>query len=336
MRTNLLPLVGRRLRRDLMNHSGVTLVPSGVILTKEHLQLIHNHGISFADIVKMTEQTAYPHDLLIQEASEEMREVFHSMKINERVPIEDISNKVLPSLYHMAESVDLSGLLSGIQSKDDYTYRHNIGVGVISTMIGKWLRLSNEDLEELTLAATLHDVGKVWIPDNILNKTGKFTPEELAVMKQHAQLGYNILRRTPGTSERVALVALQHHEREDGGGYPYGIQGNRIDFFSKIVAVADVFHAMSTNRVYRGAIPFFKVVSTIAEGGYTQFDPMIAAVFTQRMMELAIGSTVILSDGREGTIRMVHASDPLHPLVQLGTEYIDLHQQRSISLVHIS
>ncbi|MCD9022085.1 HD-GYP domain-containing protein [Cohnella silvisoli] len=204
------------------------------------------------------------------------------------------SHNIIPMIHHTTEHQNLFGLFATLQSKDDYTYRHNLGVGVISTLIGQWLDMEESDLSELTMAATLHDVGKVKIPLDILNKPGKLTDEEYAMMKKHAEFGYEIIKQTPGTNHRQALVALQHHERQDGSGYPHGIQSSDIDLFSRIIAVADIFHAMSSRRSYRNASPFYDILRQMQNDTFGALDPEITRLFLGKIMQSLIGNEVLL------------------------------------------
>ncbi|MGD8190491.1 HD-GYP domain-containing protein [Brevibacillus ginsengisoli] len=324
-------LIGYRLKRDLFTRGGLLLVAENTILTESHVQAINNYGmvVSEQDVELASEKT---NGGLVYRATEEIREVFQHIRSTGDLPMEELQTNIIPTIHHATEFPNLYSVLSGLQAKDDYTYRHNIGVAVISTLIGKWIRLNKEDLDLLTLAATLHDVGKIKISDAILNKPGKYTDEEYDIMKQHAIFGYELIRQTPNLHPRVALVALQHHEREDGCGYPHKVKGEQIDFFSKIVAVADVFHAMTSHRVYKEAQPFFKVLQQMMADRFGKLDPVITHQFVQRMMEMAIGSQVILTDGQQGRITMIHQEDPISPLIQLGNKYLDL---RKYPTIHI-
>jgi HD-GYP domain-containing protein (c-di-GMP phosphodiesterase class II) len=265
--------------------------------------------------------------------AEEFRNMFHAVREGGKVPVDDIREMIIPSIHQVTDTPHFFDILSGIQAKDDYTYRHNIGVGVISTMIGKWLGLSGEELSLLALAATLHDLGKVKIEDDILNKPGKFTEEEYAEMKRHTIFGYELLCKENDIPERVALVALQHHERENGGGYPYGLTGEHLDYYSKIVGVADIFHAMTSKRIYKDAMPLFQVMRLMMEEGFGHLEPKICHLFVKRMMEMSIGSSAIMSDDRMATIIQVHDDDPMRPFVMVGDSFYDLRQYRDIHLI---
>lgn len=333
--------IGCRVRHDILNHIGLVIISEGTVLTEGHIELIEKHHLFMTDNdldMPMNQWSRGPanEEKLVSKATEEIESIFHSVRSTGKVPVQEINETVLPSIHQVTDNPNLFDILSGIQAKDDYTYRHNIGVGVISTMIGKWLGLKGDELSLLTLAATLHDVGKVKIEDDILNKPGKFTDEEYALMKKHTTFGYDILKNMKDIPERVAIVALQHHEREDGRGYPYGVKGDSLDFFSKIVAVADIFHAMTSKRVYKDAAPFYKVMQEMVSEGFGCLEPRIVNLFVERMMQLSIGGRAVLTDNREATIVMVYPDDPINPLVMVGDSYIDLRQKPGLHLFKLT
>jgi HD-GYP domain-containing protein (c-di-GMP phosphodiesterase class II) len=200
----------------------------------------------------------------------------------------EVREKIIPPIQEAAENPNVFQLFSQLQSRDDYTYRHNIGVGVIAALIGKWMNLSGSTLSLLTLSATLHDVGKMKVPLDILNKPGRLTDEEFKHIKKHTIHGYDLIKSTVGLSHRTALVALQHHEREDGSGYPFQLKGEKIDLLSKIVGVADVFHAMTSNRVYHDASPFFHVMKQMNDDVFGKLNPEVVTTFVQHIMNKRI------------------------------------------------
>ncbi len=331
--------IGTRLKRDIFNQNGTMLLQQGTVLDEEFLKKIMDNKVSITedDVIVPTEDQEHQQiELLVDEASEEMERIFNEIRYNRKVPVMDVRNKIMPSIQKVTEDPDLFRLLATLQSKDDYTYRHNIGVGVIATMIGKWMKLDSRNLSLLSLAATLHDVGKMKIPLDILNKPGKLTKSEYEVIQKHTIYGYELLTGTVGISSRVAQVALQHHEREDGGGYPYGITGNEMDPFSRIVAVADVFHAMTSKRPYHEARPFYQVIKEMENDQFGKLDPQIVKVFLKHIMDAMVGSEVILTDGRKGKIILTQPHDLIRPLIVVGEEFIDLSKAGSINIEKVN
>ena len=161
----------------------------------------------------------------------------------------------------------------------------DLNTGVHSTRLAEWgmrvgleLGLEERDLQNLEVAALLHDIGKVGIPDSILKKPGKLDAEEYALMKKHPEYGWAVLRMLPGF-ERAALDILHHHESVDGRGYPAGLKGNEIPVVSRIVCVIDAFDAMVSSRPYRKGLPHEEAVRRLIQCSGTQFDPVVVQSF---------------------------------------------------------
>lgn len=172
----------------------------------------------------------------------------------------------------------VTALSALVESKDDYTEGHCQRIAELSLALGLRLGLPPERLEVLTYAAILHDIGKVAVPDAILLKPGPLTPEEFAVMKEHATVGRRVLESIDLFAE-VAQVVEQHHERYDGTGYPRGLRGEEILLEARILAVADAFDAMTSTRPYRRALPRDQAVAELRRGAGAQFDPRVVEAF---------------------------------------------------------
>lgn len=163
-----------------------------------------------------------------------------------------------------------------LDAKDSYTEGHSQRVAVYSVRLGKELGMSEDELENLRKIALLHDIGKIGVPDLVLNKPGRLTDEEFAAMKQHTSTGGEIIRTVktiPGLYDGVKY----HHERYDGKGYPEGLSGEDIPYIARIISVADAYDAMTSNRIYRKHLPNEQVIEELKKGAGTQFDPEIAS-----------------------------------------------------------
>ena len=167
-----------------------------------------------------------------------------------------------------------------VETRSQETGRHVYRVGAYSRLMGELMGLSKKDCDILQMAAPMHDVGKIGIPDAILNKPGRYTCDEFEQMKHHAALGRNILKGSQRLPLRsAAIIAGQHHEHWNGSGYPLGLHGEEIHIFGRIVALADVFDALCHRRVYKDAWPIEQVVDYIKERSGSQFDPKLTAAF---------------------------------------------------------
>lgn len=330
--------IGRKIFQDIYSFKGVLLVAASTTLTREHISVLEKHNVSLTPYLFMNtydEKGFVESQKLVDQTVVQMAELFNQVREKKKVPLAELRNDVIPIIQEVSQSASLFGLIATLQAKDDYTYRHNIAVGSIASLIGSWMGLNHQEHLQLTTAALLHDIGKMLIPSEILNKPDQLTEEEYTVMKSHTLLGYDILKNTVGITHRQALVALQHHERMDGSGYPFGSVQDKIDLFSRIVSVADIFHAMTSQRVYRDPSPFYEVLSQMEQDMFGSLDPVITRLFIRKVMQTLIGRMVLLTDGTEGTIRLIHTHDPTRPMVQIENNLKDLSIDRSLKIIQI-
>ncbi|MEW9699951.1 HD-GYP domain-containing protein [Paenibacillus sp. SI8] len=329
-------LLGKRLKYDVTTSYGLVLVPSQTVLDQDHLNLFQQHRIDAVEIITTSEaeRVSAPDSsrLLVEKASLYAKEIFERIQARKKVPLLEIKNELIPIVQQAADHPDLYQLFEAVKAKDEYTHQHNIGVGILSTLLAKWLGLGESEIALVSLAATMHDVGKVQISEEILLKPGTLTEAEFTEMRRHTIYGYNILKDTVGLSYRAALVALQHHEREDGSGYPLRLTSGHIDPISRIVAVADVFHAMSSKRPYHEAMPFYEVVSRMRKGYFGELDPNIVSVFLANMIRNLIGRRVQLTDERFGEVIYINPSDDTNPLIKIEDTFLDLSKERHIHI----
>lgn len=216
--------------------------------------------------------------------------------------------------------------LHNMRQIDDSTYAHCLNVSIISRMFGMWLKYSDEDLDILTLAGLLHDIGKCKIPNAIIAKKGKLTDAEYEVVKTHSQLGYNILKDLP-LDEHIKNAALMHHERYDGTGYPNHLTGNAIDDMAAIVSIADVYDAMTSNRCYRRALCPFEVIATFELEGLNRYNPQFILCFLEHIANTYVNNNILLSNGQTGRIVLI-TSRLTRPVIQLADEtFVDLNDR---------
>jgi putative nucleotidyltransferase with HDIG domain len=178
----------------------------------------------------------------------------------------------------------ISAILKTLTDKFDYEKRHSSRVMKISKIIGQAMDLDDESLKALATAAMFHDIGKISLPDEILNKPGKLTDEEYEIIKTHTSVGYDILNTADEYSE-LAIHASSHHERYDGNGYPNGLKGQQIPLFSRIICIADAYEAMTSDRPYRKRLTDEHARQEIIDNAGTQFDPDIAKVFVEDVID---------------------------------------------------
>ncbi len=226
-------------------------------------------------------------------------------------------------------NTDLLHMLHCIREYDDSTYVHCLNVSLICNIIGRWLHFTPRELEIITLCGLLHDIGKLAIPSQIILKPSKLTMEEYDTIKTHTIRGYNLIKNQ-NIDTRIKYAALMHHERCDGSGYPYGFHSDQIDSFAKLVAIADVYDAMTCCRVYRGSLCPFEVISIFEAEGYTKYDPKYIMTFMEGIAETYINNTVKLSNEMIGEIVLINKMNLSRPVVKVRNQFIDLSKNKDI------
>lgn len=222
------------------------------------------------------------------------------------------------ALFKSKTTLELFDMLANMRNLEDPIYSHSLNVGLIARCIGKWLHLSKSDLNTLTLAGLLHDIGKTQIPEDILNKPGKYTDEEFATMKTHPLLGKKILNGK-GFDSRILAAALQHHERSDGSGYPRGLMEDEIDDFAAIIAIADVYDAMTSARAHRDPLCSFQVINQFEKDGLNKYHTKYVLTFLEHMANTYNNSRVMLNTAKTGRVVYINKSDLSRPVIQLDS-----------------
>ncbi|MDD6480946.1 MAG: HD-GYP domain-containing protein [Lachnospiraceae bacterium] len=251
------------------------------------------------------------------QAIEVLKETFESATIKS-APIDPqfLLNSVSELFRSRSTISELFDMLYNMRTINDSVYSHCLNVALISRMIGRWLRLDSHDWDILTVAGLLHDIGKIRIPEKILNKPGSLTDEEFALIKQHPQLGYDILKDQPNLDVRIKNAALMHHERCDGSGYPSHLKGEEIDKCAMILAIADVYDAMTAARSYRSPLCPFQVISNFEQDGFQKYQTKYILTFLNHIASTYQNNRVLLSDGRSCNIVMLNQNALSRPIVQ--------------------
>jgi putative nucleotidyltransferase with HDIG domain len=248
-----------------------------VILSMVAAQIIHQVRVtSWRDVMKAVHESertgkfkpTFPEDASMPEINRlsaalnnAARSIEHSQN--------DLDEAYLQFVETMAQALD---------ARDPYTAGHSLRVAAYSYTLAQAMGLSDEEAETIRVAAQLHDIGKIGIPDMVLQKPGRLTADEYGLIKLHPQIGRKILGKV-GRFEQLLPVVELHHENHDGSGYPYGLAGENIPLSARIVHVADVFDAMTTNRSYRTALPLQAAIAEIERNIGRQFDPFAANTF---------------------------------------------------------
>lgn len=229
-------------------------------------------------------------------------------------------------------TIELFDMLHNIKTVEDSIYAHCINVAYIARVIGKWMKFDHDIVDDLTIAGLFHDIGKTLIPKDILDKPGKLTPQEYEIVKMHSKMGYDLLISS-GLNARILNAILNHHERCDGSGYPNGIDGSKIDDFTMIIAVADVYDAMTSARSYRHSLCPFKVIANFEDEGLQKYRPSVILTFLSKIANSYQNNRVRLSDNSIGNIVLLNDKQLSRPIIQLNDgSFIDLTTRSDLSI----
>lgn len=253
-----------------------------------------------------------------------LKENFEAIMAGGGAECSDLMLESCEALFKSKTTLELFDMLANMRNLEDPIYSHSLNVALIARSIGKWLHLSSEDLNCLTLAGLLHDIGKTQIPESILNKPGRFTDEEFQIMKSHPLLGKKILNNK-GFDSRILAATLQHHERSDGSGYPRGLMEDEMDDFACIIAIADVYDAMTSARAHRDPLCSFQVISEFEKDGLNKYHTRFVLTFLEHIANTYNNSRVILNNAKTGRVVYINKSNLSRPVIQMDSgEIINL------------
>ena len=309
---------GMKLAKDIILSDGRFLLLKGFTLKERYIDKIRLYDIPYVYVEKEVEKVQYfNEEIIYSETFHNVNNIMKSVRNGGSIDVSSVKSTVSKIVQSIFNNDNVFMKLSGIRDIDNYTYLHSIDVCIYSIIAGKSLNLLPDMLNNLALGALLHDIGKCKIPPEILNKPAKLSESEFEIMKKHTEYGYDILRKTPGLSEDVARIALNHHEHWDGAGYPRGLKGEEIDLLSRIVAIADVYDALTADRVYRRRFMPHKAVEYLISNSRAQFDPQILNIFMDNIAVYPPDIIVMLSTGEIGKVVKSKGPPSIRPKIMV-------------------
>jgi HD-GYP domain-containing protein (c-di-GMP phosphodiesterase class II) len=228
--------------------------------------------------------------------------------------------EMMPLISDIVDSVIASGdveiQMNCLWGHHEYTYLHCVNVGILAVSIGIKLNLNRDELIQLGTAGILHDIGKKFVPLEILDKEGKLNDEEYELIQKHPMLGFEVLADALELNSVTKVGVLQHHERYDGSGYPKGLKGSEITIFGRILAVADTYDAMTSDRAYRNAFSPSETVEYLMGTGNRLYDSEVIEIFTKCVTVYPVGTCVELTDGTKGIVMQNYTDCILRPVIR--------------------
>ncbi|MBY0216874.1 HD-GYP domain-containing protein [Paenibacillus illinoisensis] len=222
-----------------------------------------------------------------------------------------------------------------VMQEHDYVYHHAVLSAMTSYQLAQWIELPSKDWMQVAFAGLFHDIGNSKVDPQILHKPTALTASEQEEIRQHTKYGYQVLKQAKAINEGARLAALQHHEKVDGSGYPLQLSGTQIHIYAKIVAIADIFHAMTLEKIYRKAQSPYLVLEQIKSEAFGKLDPAIVNVFIQRSTQIHNGIRVKLSNNQIGEIIFSDRDHPTRPMVSVEGTIINLMQQRQLYIQEV-
>ncbi|MFW6022438.1 MAG: HD-GYP domain-containing protein [Halanaerobiaceae bacterium] len=267
-----------------------------------------SHDIEINDVIH--DETRQNGRLLIEKT---INDISLSNKINVndiKELIYDMIDEILSIKYILVNLIDIKSYCS-------YTFAHSVNVAAIAIFIGKLMGLDKDDLIEIGIGSILHDIGKMLLPMEIIHKPHKLTAEEYKIIRKHPLLGYQYVKDNTDITPRSRIIILSHHERMDGSGYPKGIAGEDIHIFARVAAIADVFDALTSDRIYRKKWSNADVVDYLISNANSKFDQDMVEHLSKNVAIFPNGLTVILSNGCKAVVKEQNKNFPQRPIVRL-------------------
>lgn len=317
---------GMTVGRDVIGRSGIVLLECGKCLTRNQIGNLFSWGISYLCIQEdgdnVPRQCAdfalsrAAFDRKYEEAVWRVRDVFENARHFKQIPVAELRGIVDRMLRPLINTIGVLDYLYEIDLHCEKTFQHSVNVAVITGIFSKWLNYTEEEYDNLVLGGLLHDIGKIFVPLSILHKPGKLNEAEFSTIAKHAEDGYFFIKNSNEIAGGAKMAVLQHHERIDGSGYPFGLVNGDIHGYAKVVAVADIYDAMTSNRSYRAKLTPLEAMETIVGQMNNKLDIRVCLPFLDIMRDHILGSNVLLSDGQKAKIIILPCNGWTKPIVR--------------------
>lgn len=312
---------GMKLAKDVVLDDGRILLLKGFAIKPRYINKMKTYKVTSIYVEdNMVDLETISEEILYEDAFTNIKGIMESVRMDEEISVEELKDTVQDLVHFILNDDMIFMTLTGIRDIDNYTFLHSVDVCIYTIITAKALELDLDDIQELALAAILHDIGKCKIPLAILNKPGKLTDYEFEVMKDHSVRGTNITKKMPDISDNIPKIICQHHEKWDGSGYPYGIKEHNIELGARIISIADVYDALTSDRVYRKRFMPHDAAEFLMRQSNSQFDPDLLKCFIDSITVYPQDSIVLLNSGEVARVLPAKGIASIRPKVSIITK----------------
>lgn len=338
---------GMKLAKDVILSDGRLLLLAGFNIKPLYIRKLEAFHIAyvFVEDAQFTLIDEFEEEKIYKQAALTIKTIFALAKKENSVEVSAIKDTVSEILQKVMENETVMLQITGIRDIDNYTFQHSVDVCIYSTIIGKKMGFGRELLMSLGMGAILHDIGKCKVPIEILRKPDRLSADEFEQMKLHTVHGCEIIKNSYGLSLSIANVAFQHHERWNGSGYPLGVTSDSIDIMSRIISLADVYDALTSDRVYKKKELPHIAAEYIRNNSNTLFDPYIVELFINNIAVYGEGTIVLLNTGEIGSIISAREAGCIRHKVNVFSNksgppvlqpyIVDLNERKNVEIVEI-
>lgn len=331
--------MGMILEKDIVDpKTGVILIAKNMAITKSFIDKLISNGIDEVPIIKEEIPIEKYNEPLMEEynkIADQINKVFNDVKNGEKLNAEEITTGIKGFVQEIIKERDILTQMRLLKRDDNYIFNHSLAVSALAASLGKWMNYSQKEILELSIVGLFHDIGKLKIDDEIINKPADLTEKEYEILRKHPFYGSQILSASGKFSEDIILGVLQHHEKIDGSGYPNKVTGDRIHKYARVVSICNVYHYLTSRRIYNDKESPLKVADYIRRGSFSFLDPHMTQVFLKNIATFYVGNKVVLSTGEIGIIVYIHPQDKTRPVVKVGDKFIDFLVEKDIEVVDI-
>lgn len=344
---------GKVVAEDIFANTKYPIVTKNTVVTPEHIQVLQAFQIgrvlvindelheaedneqSTINVIPSTELTTFEQQY--EHAITYFTKEFFNWSAGAKIDITKVRTAIMPLIENVLEDRSYLFDLNSYSNPKDYIYHHSIATGLIAGILAQKIGFKRGDCIQMSIAGILADSGMAKVPPKIRDKTTALTESEFLEIRKHPIYSYQMVKDLPALKAEMKLSIFQHHERLNGSGYPKGIKSDEITIYSQIIAVADVYHAMTSERLYRSKQSPFKVIDMIKESEFGKFDIKVVQALIDTVADLPIGTRVELSNLEQAEVMFINRYAPTRPLVRLIVtgEIIDLATYRNLHIMRV-